>query len=70
MTNQLKVVYVCNVPAESERAQVLKQACPIVWDEIVMSGKYSPEAFDLTLTDLMHNDKPVSYTHLTLPTKA
>ena len=49
---------VCNVPAESERAQVLKQACLIVWDEIVMSGKYSPEALDLTLKDLMHNDKP------------
>ena len=50
---------VCNVPAESERAQVLKQACLIVWDEIVMSGKYSPVALDLTLTDLMHNDKPL-----------
>ena len=49
---------VCNVPAESERAQVLKQACLIVWDEIVMSGKYSPEALDLTLKALMHNDKP------------
>ena len=48
---------VCNVPAESERAQVLK-ACLIVWDEIVMSGKYSPRALDLTLKNLMHNDKP------------
>ena len=48
---------VCNIPAESERAQVLKQACLIVWDVIVMSGKYS-EALDLTLKDLMHNDKP------------
>ena len=39
---------VCNVPAESERAQVLKQACLIAWDKIVMSGKYSPEALYLS----------------------
>ena len=43
---------VCNIKAESERAQVLKRASLIVWDEIVMSGKYSPEALDLTLKDL------------------
>ena len=49
---------VCYVPAQSERAQLLKQTRLIVWDEIVVSGKYSPEALDLTLKYLMHNDKP------------
>ncbi|CAN0571068.1 unnamed protein product, partial [Ectocarpus sp. 12 AP-2014] len=49
---------VCNVEAESERAHVLKNASLIIWDEIVMSGKYSPEALDLTLKDLLKNDRP------------
>ncbi|CAM9146776.1 unnamed protein product, partial [Ectocarpus sp. 12 AP-2014] len=49
---------VCNVKAESERVHVLKNASLIIWDEIVMSGKYSPEALDLTLKDLLKNDRP------------
>ncbi|CAM9929129.1 unnamed protein product, partial [Sphacelaria rigidula] len=57
---------VCNAKAESERANVLKRASLIIWDEVVitawirclMSSKYSPEALNLTLQDLCHNDLP------------
>ncbi|CAN0579455.1 unnamed protein product, partial [Ectocarpus sp. 12 AP-2014] len=49
---------VCSVEAESERAHALKNASLITWDEIVMSGKYSPEALNLTLKDLLKNDRP------------
>ncbi|CAM9593390.1 unnamed protein product, partial [Ectocarpus fasciculatus] len=49
---------VCNVKAESERAQVLRKADLIIWDEIPMSNKLAPEALDLTLRDLRRCDKP------------
>ena len=48
----------CNIKAESQRADVLKQAGILIWDECPMSSKYAPEALDLTLRDLMNNDLP------------
>lgn len=48
----------CNVKSESERAQVLRRADLIIWDEIPMSNKFAPEALDLTLRDLRRNDTP------------
>ncbi|CAN0386694.1 unnamed protein product, partial [Scytosiphon promiscuus] len=49
----------CNVKSESERAEVLRRADLIIWDEIPMSHKFAPEALDLTLRDLRRcDDKP------------
>ncbi|CAN0177300.1 unnamed protein product, partial [Laminaria digitata] len=48
----------CNVRSESERAQVLRRADLIIWDEIPMSNKFAPEALDLTLRDLRRNNTP------------
>ena len=42
----------CNVKAESERAEVLRSASLIIWDEIPMANQLAPEAVDLTLRDL------------------
>lgn len=49
---------VCNVKAESERADVLKRTSLIIWDEVVMSSKFALEALNLTLQDLCKNDLP------------
>ncbi|CAN0283168.1 unnamed protein product [Scytosiphon promiscuus] len=49
----------CHVRSESERAEVLRRADLIIWDEIPMSNKFAPEALDLTLRDLRRcDDKP------------
>ena len=49
---------VCNVKAESERAEVLRKADLIIWDEIPMSNRLAPEALDHTLRDLRRCDRP------------
>ena len=49
---------VCGVKAESQRAEVLRRASLIVWDEVVMSSKFSPEALHLTLQDICQNELP------------
>lgn len=43
----------CNISAESQRAEVLRKCDLIVWDEIIMSHRFSVEPFNLTLQDLM-----------------
>ena len=48
----------CNVKAESERAEVLRRADLIIWDEIPMSDRLAPEALDNTLRDLRRCDRP------------
>ncbi|CAN0226796.1 unnamed protein product, partial [Scytosiphon promiscuus] len=49
----------CNVRSESERAEVLRRADLIIWDEIPMGNKFAPEALDLTLRDLRRcDDRP------------
>ena len=49
---------VCNVKAESDRADVLRRASLIIWDEVVMSSKFAPDALNLTLQDLCKCDLP------------
>ena len=49
---------VCNVKAESERAEVLRKADLIIWDKIPMSNRLAPEALDHTLRDLRRCDRP------------
>ncbi|CAN0115114.1 unnamed protein product, partial [Ectocarpus fasciculatus] len=48
----------CNVKAETERAEVLRRADLIIWDEIPMSHRFAPEALDLALRDLRRCDEP------------
>ena len=48
----------CNTKAESQRADVLKQAGLLTWDECPMSSEYASEDLDSTLRDLMNNDLP------------
>ncbi|CAN0269966.1 unnamed protein product, partial [Scytosiphon promiscuus] len=49
---------VCNVNAESQRADVLRRASLIIWDEVVMSSKFAPEALNITLQDLCNSELP------------
>ncbi|CAN0440144.1 unnamed protein product, partial [Ectocarpus sp. 13 AM-2016] len=55
---QLKEVYATSRLNPRERMSSRTPLSLIIWDEIVMSGKYSPEALDLTLKDLLKNDRP------------
>ncbi|CAM9823782.1 unnamed protein product, partial [Laminaria digitata] len=48
----------CNVKAETERAEVLRRASLIIWDEIPMANKLAPEALDLALRDLRICNRP------------
>ena len=48
----------CNVKAESERAEVLRRASLLIWDEIPISNMLAPEALDLTLRDLRECNRP------------
>ncbi|OWZ17223.1 Helitron helicase [Phytophthora megakarya] len=48
----------CNVTARSNRAELLRQASLIVWDEAPLMIKHGFHAVDRTLRDLMKNDKP------------
>uniref|UniRef100_UPI00358E6312 ATP-dependent DNA helicase PIF1-like n=2 Tax=Myxine glutinosa TaxID=7769 RepID=UPI00358E6312 len=48
---------VCNIGKGSGKAQVLKQAKLIVWDECTMSHRLAFEALDRTLQDLRGNAK-------------
>ena len=49
---------ICNIAAESQRADVLRRCSLIIWDEIVMSSKFAPEALNLTLQDICKNELP------------
>ena len=47
-----------NIKAESDRADVPRRASLIIWDEVVMSSRFAPEALNLTLQDLCECDLP------------
>ena len=40
---------VCNVNAESERADALRRASLIVWDEAFTPSRFAPEALNFAL---------------------
>ncbi|XP_052889849.1 uncharacterized protein LOC128298153 [Anopheles moucheti] len=42
----------CRIPNQSKRAELIRQATLIVWDEASMSSRYAPEAVDRTLQDV------------------
>jgi len=48
----------CNISAQSHRAQLLRDASIIVWDEVSMAHKLHLESLDLTLRDLTGVDAP------------
>uniref|UniRef100_A0A182PWS4 ATP-dependent DNA helicase n=1 Tax=Anopheles epiroticus TaxID=199890 RepID=A0A182PWS4_9DIPT len=42
----------CSIPVQSKRAEMIRQATLIVWDEASMSSRYALEAVDRTLQDI------------------
>eukprot|EP00798_Chlamydomonas_sp_ICE-L_P011274 gene11274-18906_t len=49
---------VCSIDAQSAKAQLLRQASLIIWDEAPMTHKHCYEAVDRMLRDFMQNDLP------------
>lgn len=45
----------CNITAQSDRAQLLRKAKLLIWDEAVMAHKHQVDAVDRTLRDLRAN---------------
>lgn len=54
---------VCNIPAESPCADLLRNCNLIVWDELLTAHRFSIEAVNLTLQDIM-NKRPLGGTYL------
>ncbi|XP_058774276.1 uncharacterized protein LOC131648518 [Vicia villosa] len=48
----------CDIPKNTDRAELLRSAKLIIWDEAPMANKYCFEALEKTLKDLMSNTKP------------
>ncbi|KAG4988777.1 hypothetical protein JHK82_031112 [Glycine max] len=48
----------CNIHQGSDLAELLQMTKLIIWDEAPMCHRYSIEALDKGLKDIMHNDKP------------
>ncbi|KAG5051476.1 hypothetical protein JHK87_003674 [Glycine soja] len=48
----------CNIHQGSDLAELLQMTKLIIWDEASMCHRYSIEALDKSLKDIMHNDKP------------
>lgn len=48
----------CNIPKQSELAQVLRETGIIIWDETPMQHRHAIEALNRTLQDILNNDKP------------
>ncbi|XP_058122371.1 uncharacterized protein LOC131285143 [Anopheles ziemanni] len=48
----------CNIPAQSQLADLMRQATLIVWDEASMSSRYALEAVDRTLQDIVGVRRP------------
>ena len=48
----------CNISANQGKAELMRRAKLIVWDEAVMNHRWMLEAIDRTLRDLRQNSKP------------
>jgi len=48
----------CNIHQGSDLAELLQRTKLIIWDEAPMCHKFSFEALDKSLKDMMHNDRP------------
>lgn len=49
---------VCSIPTDSQRADCLRACDFIIWDEVPMVHRFSVQALDLTLQDIMKSKKP------------
>lgn len=49
---------ICNIPKQSQRADLLRQTEAIIYDECLMTHKHCFEALDRTLQDLRNCSKP------------
>ncbi|XP_076069803.1 uncharacterized protein LOC143041682 [Oratosquilla oratoria] len=50
-------VRACSVKKNTEMARLLEETCLIVWDEVVMANINMLTSLDITLRDIMENDK-------------
>jgi ATP-dependent DNA helicase PIF1 len=48
----------CRIPVQSHLADIIRRTSLIIWDELPMSHKYTVEAVDKTLRDIMGIDLP------------
>ena len=48
----------CSIPKQGQRAQLLRAAKLIIWDEALMHHRHTHEALDQTLRDLRDQDSP------------
>ena len=46
---------VCNISAQTQRAELIRKSDLIIWDELPTTHRFCVEALDRTLKDLMHN---------------
>ena len=49
---------VCSIPKNSQRADLMREAKAIIWDEIGTQHRHAVEAVDRTLRDLRRSDQP------------
>ena len=49
---------VCNISAQTQRAELIRQSNLIIWDELPMTHRYCVEALDRTLRDLTKHNQP------------
>ena len=49
---------VCNISAQTQRAELIRQSNLIIWDEMPMTHRYCVEALDRTLRDLTKHNQP------------
>lgn len=57
MDEALTPACVCNIKAQTQRAELIQKSDLIIWDELPMTHRYCVEALNRTLQDLMKNDK-------------
>ena len=55
MDDALTPTCVCNIHAQTQRAEFISKSDLIIWDELPMTHRYCVEALDRTLQDLMKN---------------
>ncbi|KAK6974155.1 PIF1-like helicase-domain-containing protein [Favolaschia claudopus] len=48
----------CNIPKNSQRADLLRHVVLILWDEVGMQDRFALEAVDRTLRDLRNDQRP------------
>lgn len=56
MDEKMSPSCVCNINAQTQRAELIRNSDLIIWDELPMTHRYCVEALDRTLKDLMRND--------------